>query len=528
MEENKEHSETLNIRCPSCRVRFSVGPELMNRIVECGGCDTQFRITDEIIIHSKKVYPGEKKEPEPNQFRRIPLDSAPAPKGMQTINYAEFNHPEQLEPASPQRVIGGIFGVTIMLLGALLLFISTKPNSPFSGMPFEKKLIVAGFTSLLGFVFLVYANPRTRFKAAFFGLLLAAGVFAIPIYIKEAPSQFGANPNTPSEFDILTNGANTIDPILALRERFLTQPLENEQKRLAASSTDKKVYGIYLTELLDRNKLTARDYLVRETLASLSSHPYPRNSNQYLLVLTEVEMNFDEVAYIAGTLGKVTETHPEISLMVVQVDNEHFVAGSTEKLNDKTHPSFYELNRRELQSIDLGRVQQAVDRLADSDASLLRSDISAVLIQLLEKPGITFHDSIARALLKWTDDPAPAAEAALKTLKAYTLQKIFPPEHLVRLVANHKDPAAIPTMVTIWETNTVIWDKELVKFGPPIEPSLLEKLNSDQPSLRRATIKMLGEIGTEKSLPALRKALSEDDPEVRLLAERAIQQIEQR
>lgn len=246
------------------------------------------------------------------------------------------------------------------------------------------------------------------------------------------------------------------------------------------------------------------------------------------MVLTEVEIGFDQVAVIAGKLGNVTETYPEISVIVVQVDNEQFIAGSAEKLNDKTHPAFYELNRRELQSIDLGRIQQAVERLADSDASLLRSDITQILISLLEKPNIDFHDSIARALLKWAEDPGQAAEVGLRTLKSYVAQKISPPEHLVRLVANSKNPEAIPTMVSIWETNPVLWDNELVKFGAPIESSVLEKLSSNQAPLRRATIKMLGEVGTAKIVPELRKILSEEDPEVRLLAQRAIQQIEQR
>lgn len=499
----------------------------MNRIVECGGCDNQFRITEEIIIHSKKVYPGEKKEPELNHFRRIPLESVSAPADLQTINYADLKHVEQIGPASPQRVIAGIFGISIICFGALLLFISTKQNSPFGGMPFEKKLIVAGFTSLLGFVSLVYANPRSRLKAAFIALVLSAGVFAIPVYIKKAPSKATGDLSTPNPFEPVSDENNAIDPIQALRERFLTQPLENEQKRLTAGKSDRKAYGIYLTDMLDRNKLTARDYLVRESNAGMSSHPYPRNNNNYLLVLTEADIDFDAVVAIAGTLGKVTETHPEIGVMVVQINNELFVAGSTEKLNDTSHPSFYELNHRELQSIDLGRVQQAVERLADSEAKLLRSDISAVLMQLLEKPGITFHDSIARALLKWSDDPAPVAAVALKTLKSYLSQKTSPPEHLVRLVSNHKDPLAIETMVAIWETNTVLWDKELVKFGQPIEPFVLEKLSSEQLSLRRAAIKMLGNIGTEKSLPMLRSAINDEDPEIRVLAERSIQQIEQ-
>lgn len=500
----------------------------MNRVVECGGCDTQFRVTEEIVVQSKKVYPGEKTEPELNRFRRIPSSSIGAPAGMQTINYADFNHPEQLGPASPQRIIAGAFGVIIMLFGAMLLFISTKPNSPLGGMPFEKKLLVAGFTSVLGFVFLLYANPLARFKAAFFGLVLAAGVFAIPFYIRETAIAPGKKPYVANPSDPKDTGETVVDPIQALRERFLLQPLENEQMRLTASSSNKKVYGIYLTELLDRNKLTARDYLVRETRASMSSHPYPRNRNNYLLVLTEVRMGFEEVATVAGTLGKVTETHPEISLMVVQVDNDHFVASPTEKLNDTNHPSFYELNLLELESIDLNRVQQAVERLADSDAKLLRSDINANLNRLLKKTDLKFHDSIARALLKWTDDPAPTAAIALKTLNYYVLQKTSPPEHLVRLVANYKDPAAIPTIISVWKTNTVLWDKEMVKFGSLAELAVLEKINTEQAPLHRAVIKMLGEIGTGLSLPELRKALTAEDPEIRLLAERAIQLIEQR
>ena len=528
MEQDKIDPEKLNIRCPSCRVRFYVDTELMNRIVECGACDFQFRITDEVIIHSKKVNTGAKRELEPNQFRRIPLDSTATSTDIQTVNYADFKHPEQLGPTSPQRLIAGAFGCAIMLFGALLLLIASKPGNAFGGMTFEKKLIIAGFTSLLGFVFLLYANPRAKFKAGVFALLLAAGVFAIPIFVKGNASMLGKNLNPPSEFDLLINGNNAVDPILALRERFITHPLENEQKRLEATSSNKKAYGIYLTNMLDRNKLTARDYLVRETSAGESSHTYPRNDRNYLLILTETEMSFDEVAAIANALGEVTETHSEINLMVLRVDNDVFVAGSTEELNNTSHPKFYTLNLSELGSIDIERVKEAVDRLANSDAKILRPDIGEMLINLLDKPGITFHDAIARALLKWSDDPGLAAKVGLKVLKSYDIQKTSPPEHLVRLVADQKDPAAIPTIVSIWENNTVIWDKELVKFGPLIEALVIERISSDQQSLRRAAIKMLGNIGTQLSLPALRKALSDENPEIRLLSERAIQLIEQR
>lgn len=525
MLENKEDSENLNVRCPMCRQRFSVPPEFMNRTVECGGCEKQFRITEETVIHSKKVYPGEKKDAELNQFRRIPIDSVAATKDTQAINYADFNRPEQIGPASPQRVIAGIFGVTIMLFGALMLFIASKPQSPLGGMPLEKKLIFAGFTSLLGFIFLLYANPLARMKAVICGLLLAAGIFTIPFYIKETSVKPNKDLNKIETIDPLPVAP---DPLQTLRERFLTQPIEKEQKLLDSKKIDKLTYGVFLTGMLPRNKLNARDYLVRETNAGISSHPYPRNDSDFLVVLTEIEMDFDQVAIIAGKLGKISETHPEIKVIVVDVDDKLFEAGSADKLNDKTHPLFYDLNRQELQCIELGRIQLAVERLADSEATLLRSDISTILIELLEKPGVTFHDSIARALLKWADDPGPAADAALRILKTYTAENTPPPEHLVRLVANHKNPEAIPTMIAIWESFPATWDKELVKYGPAIESSVLEKLNADQSSLRHTAIKILAEVGTELSLPQLRIALKHKDPETRLLAERAIHQIESR
>ncbi len=497
----------------------------MDRTVECGGCEKQFRITEETVIHSKKVYPGEKKDAELNQFRRIPLDSVAATKDTQAVNYTDFNRTVQIGPASPQRVIAGIFGVTIMLFGALMLFIASKPQSPLGGMPFEKKLIFAGFTSLLGFIFLLYANPLARMKAGICGLLLAAGIFTIPFYIKETSIKPDRDLNKIEEIDPLPEAP---DPLQALRERFLTQPIEKEQKLLDAKKINKSTIGIYLTDMLPRNKLNARDYLVRETNAGISSHPYPRHDSDFLIVLTEIEMDFDQVATIAGKLGKVSETHPEINVIVVNVDNKLFEAGSADKLNDKTHPLFYDLNLQELQCIELGRIQLAVERLADSDAALLRSDISTILIQLFKKPGVTFHDSIARALLKWADDPGPAADAALQTLKTYTSEKTSPPVNLVKLVANYKNPEAIPTMIAVWESLPTTWDKELVKFGPAIEPSVLEKISSDQSSLRHTAIKILAEVGTDLSIPELRKALDNKDTETRVLAERAIQQIESR
>jgi HEAT repeat protein len=61
-----------------------------------------------------------------------------------------------------------------------------------------------------------------------------------------------------------------------------------------------------------------------------------------------------------------------------------------------------------------------------------------------------------------------------------------------------------------------------------IEPSVLEQLDSEKSPLRRSAINLLGKIGTENSLPALNRLIAAEDPEIRVLAERAIKAIKGR
>lgn len=529
MAEDHESSQTLNIRCPSCRQRFNVGRELMNRMVECGGCDSRFRIDDDVIIRTKKFYPGERTGTGLSRFQRVPLSAGRAPEGMETMRYQEFNNPETLEPLSPQRVIAGIFGVGLMILIGLLLLLSSNPGGAFAVMPLENKLVIAGFSSLLGVSLLVYANPRGRGKALLIGLGLAGAVVAVPFFVKGNPlgAGDGAEPLANRDFGPLFP-EEELAPADALRKKYLTRPVDEERERLIEEGSTAQAYGVFITGIKERNKYTARDFLIRETGAGVSSHLYPRDESNYLMLLTDVEKDIGDVALIAGKLGRTLETHPEIGVVVVSVDNEQFVSGAADKLNDKTDPAFYDLNLIELKSIDLDRVRKAVDRLVSAEPSILRTDITRILTELLTRDGVTFHDSIARALITWAEQPGPAADAALTVLKRYGESEQTAPEGLVALVAKGGNPEAIPTLVSMWTEKPILWDSHLEKFGTPIEPFVLEQLHAESSSLQRSAIKLLEEVGTERSLGPLESLLDSKDPEVRVLAERALRGIRER
>jgi len=319
-----------------------------------------------------------------------------------------------------------------------------------------------------------------------------------------------------------------VDPLTTLRDRFSTKPLEAEQTRLEISGSDKNAYGIYLTNLQQRNIYTVRDYLIRDTMAGDSSHPYPRDKGDYLMVLTDVSMGISEVAKIAGRLGTTKESHPEIGIIVVSVDNEQFLDSPEDKLNNQKDPAFYTLNQRELVNLDLDRVKRAVERLANAEPSVYREDISGLLLELMEKPGIHFYDEIAKALLVWLQDPSKAGEMGLKALRGQVAAGEPASENLVVLLTKGKIEETIPSVHTLWLANPMTWERHYAEFGSVIERDVLAQINSENAPLRRSAINLLGRIGTEGSLSPLGQLLTSEDPEVRVLAERAIKAIKSR
>ena len=527
MSSDQENSQNLSVRCPACRQRFTVDAGLMGRMVECGNCDARFRIDDEVIIRSKKFYHGERKDAPLNRFQRVPLATS-APEEFQTARYAEFNHPEQLEPTSPQRLIAGFVGVAIMGVIAILLVFSSNPGSALSGMAFQSKLFLAGFFSLLGCILLVYGNPRSRKKAACVALIFGLGVMSIPFSIKSTAESLPKKPRSKTLSASAISAKNADEVLVKLKEKFGTNPLEAEQTRLTAKGDDLKAYGIYITNLIQRNKYTARDFLIRESEADVSSHLYPRDDGDYLLVLSEVAGSFEQVSKTAAMLGAITESHPELGIVVIRADNEQFVSGSAEKLNNKDDPAFYQLNMRELASLDLDRVKRSVERISVVEPKIYQNDINKILVALMLKPGVRFHDEIARAQLIWADKPGPAGKAALEITKKYLAEGRGVPESIIDLIAKENPPGAAKVIHSMWVANPNLWQSRYLKLNGISEADILAQLDSEEMPILRSALEILAQVGTQKSLPELRLLTQSREPGIRVLAERAVAEIQGR
>ena len=516
----------LLIRCPSCGQRFKVGEDLRERTEECGGCEHRFRINDEVIVRGPKFYPGERSDPTLNRFQRVPLPGGDSLSGVKPIRYGKMPDPAALEPVSPQRIIAGIVGVVGMVLMALLLMFGTSSGGLVDGMIMSHRLIIAGFAGFIGVLFLIYANPKARLKAFGVGLLMSACLLALPFGF-----QAGSVPLEQREFAAPRKIAEPVEApsgvpaedssIVALRQKIGTGPLVSEIDRLAKSETGERAMGLWLRGLSDSNRYLVREYILRVTDADPATHYYPRDGGDYLLVVTGLTQTIQELADLAGALGETVRIYPEISVIEVEVRNEIFQEGSIEKLSDRDDPAFYDLNKRELESIDLERVKRAVQRIADAEPKLYRADITRKLIALLGQEGVEFKTNVCAALEVWSEQPGPAGDAALAVVEKLVSKQAEIPPQIVKLIVKERNPGIIPILDELWFKSPMAWESIYGDYGQGIEPTMIRRFPETTGTVRYSAVRILGRVGGTDSLPVLDVAEGVADSELRILIEQA-------
>lgn len=522
----------LLIRCPSCGQRFKVGEDLRDRTVECGGCENRFRIDGDVIVRGKKFYPGERQGQALIRFQRVPL----AGRGMAVAPtvYGSPPDPAEFEPTSPERVIAGAVGVAVMVLMALLLMFGASRGGMLDGMPIQSRLVMAAFISLMGTLALLYANPKARLKALGTGALLSAGLIAVPFFFTagSAPLEQGAlSGELPAKDLVLAESPpepSESEKISALRNLIGTAPLEDEIKRLAETGTDMRACGIWLRGLSESNRYLVKDYILRVTGADPATHYYPRDGGDFLLVVTGITKTLQELADLAGVLGDVEKIYQEISVVEVRVNNGYFADGPIEQLANKEDPAFYDLNKRELESIDLLRAKRAVQRLAEAKPKLYRSDITRKLIALLGEESVDFKSSICTALSVWSEQAGPAGEVALAEVRKLAAANSEIPPEMMALVVKEGIPGVIPVLDELWFKNPMAWEKMYGDVGPEAEESILLRFPRTEGTIRYSAVRLLGRVGSSKSLPVLAAAAGSADRELKILIENAENSIQSR
>lgn len=528
--------EQLLIRCPSCGQRFNIEEQLRGKMVECGECDHQFEIQDAVIIRGKKFYPGEKRDDFLNRIHRVdkPLPSATDPDAPD--DFVSQTNPVVMEPVSPQRIVMGIFAGFALIVTGLILVLGAKRGAALDGVSTENRMLLAGFVAALSTALLVFSNTRAWLLMLVLGLILGGGLVSLPLIhtgastrladldepsISRVPESQFLPPPVVSDTDDMT--------MQELREYIGTEPLDEERQRLAEGGSSSEAYGLWLRNLKVRNCLLVRDYIIREMQASYETHFYPRDNDHFLMVVTGLDSGLDELAVAASALGKVRNLHQELNLVEVVVDNERFVSNPIERLTNPNDPQFYRLNKEELESIDLDRIQSAVKRLAEVEPVLFRQDISKRLLKLLQSDWMEGKDDVCRALMTWGTEREEIGKAALEQALALRSQNKSVPPEMIALCIEQGNEEVLPLLYELWKENPSRWESSFRKIGPASERIFLLGFDEATGSLLQSSCRILGMVGGEQSLPILKLAATNaTDVETRILANSAIQMIRKR
>ena len=99
---------------------------------------------------------------------------------------------------------------------------------------------------------------------------------------------------------------------------------------------------------------------------------------------------------------------------------------------------------------------------------------------------------------------------------------------MIEFLIGRRTPGGIPFLKTLWKEDPLDWESEVISMGSQMEAVILPHINDENPAAQRSALLILRRVGTEASLPVLRKALETtgENPDMKLLIERAMEGIE--
>jgi hypothetical protein len=169
----------------------------------------------------------------------------------------------------------------------------------------------------------------------------------------------------------------------------------------------------------------------------------------------------------------------------------------------------------------LERIARAVQRLAEAEPKIYRSDITRKLLSLLDAPGVTFKGDLCRALAVWSEHPGPAGDAALKEAKDLLDRKVEVPQEIIALIVKEKNAGVIPILDALWFRNPTSWESLYGDLGPPAEATLIRRFPETDGMLRQSVVRLLGRVGGAESLPLLDAAAAGANSELKVLLEKS-------
>lgn len=400
----------------------------------------------------------------------------------------------------------------------------------------------AWFFACLAGVLMMFAGRRRKVFFIMLGLLLAGGIASLPYaypVIVNPSLQGDAGVNRPQGKSNDVTGFTEIDgDVVEGQIEVANHYGERDLKPLFAAIDRKEsvgVLGVWTVGVNEANRDMVKSYLKRMTQSEDEPMFYNRKgTGGGLFVVTPTPITFNEFVDVVSKMGEVRLQDKDKFFVEVELNRDKFEARpASAALQDERHQYFVLANLKELSSLDVRRVIAAARRLTAVEPDKLREDVVAKLKDLLKEPwgrDSEYVSAVVSALAVWAetsdDDAQRVAYYVAEEMKKADCE--IPPS-VLRFLLKGKEQGAAGMLLSVWKADPRKWEEECKALGPTGETAVLKVLNeSDDFVLKRSAARILGEIGAEPSLVALKGFVRDADNELRLSAELSVNLIEKR
>ncbi|MDB4618261.1 hypothetical protein OAG53_01160 [Akkermansiaceae bacterium] len=534
------------IQCPACRRKFQAHGDLTGKTVECGACDHRFSVSSTHIIENrKKFYPGEQTNAGLDRFGSSHVREN-VPVTFQTASYTEQVSADAVQSASPGQSFAVFTGLSLIIGFTILFPLISGEGQALTDVDLFRRLTLGGFITLIGSTLIIYGAKNWRGRGILLSVLLSLGliglILILPVHLTPtgARDELQANEKSTSESTTQISSDEQSE-----EAEYLSKIGHSKVIEFIRRNTDEdqgldgrqRVVAIYAHPVTDSSYFPIESYLKRRL--SLDSdvpiYRYKRNDGKdSLIVIAGIRINFDLVAEAAEQLGAVA-TLPNRRLIDLSVNKSIFSAPSPEemrKLTENDHELFCISNLNEMDHPDLDRVTSAVQRLAkipDGVKMRYKPKIASRLATLIAtEQDEKLIEEAGAALIKWgKNDPAIVKNLTNSAITQLESGKSVP-RSLVNFLIENKSDQSLLIVDQMWAKNPNRWSEQYVKLGAAGEDRLLYHLQSSPAQLKNNAVVLLKRIGTEKSVPLLKKSLRGTNDGFDISVQRAIDSIENR
>jgi len=527
--------ENIQIICHECGQKFSVSNSYMGRMVECGTCEEVFEVTEESLAKKRKVYPGEKSKSPNNTFTKATPVTNDVSANFQTASYNNVNA-NYVQPLGPTKTLMIASGIIIILIFIIIFLIGGQEDGVLKELDNTKRLILAGFIAFIGSA-LIIIGFRNKLKGLLTSFLLGGSLAAMPTFFPEVLSTTNLDPSVPLSPTHTTqqlNQANeiSVDQLEAYKKGIGYDRIEELRNKALDPNQVKAI-------LLLENKVQYLDSILPylERVLSLDSTPVTSSYGREIdgkpvtLMTMTTDTSFEELYELTKRFGTPTEMNniqSTLKIIIVTVDKSTLTPPPEGVTLDPLNPQYFNVNYKELKSIDRTRQMNAAKRLESGEYLGRQADISKLLAELITPKDHELSAQLIATLNNWSRPEYKIDDKVVNYART-----VAGTRNMTRSVMDYLIDKKVPNIADIlskqWASKGgSLWANYLIEAGEQGEEATIKALPNLGNSHYKSASAILSKIGTSRSIAFINSAISKANEENKKYLKATIDEIKSR